>query len=99
MNQIKDQNKLFQKLFISPTSAPTNPHLILSMQFLKLLLDEAPLLNSEAQKHILLKILGLFEIQSLNSLLLHNHDSHAVDQVPLLTEVVLRCLKATNSRS
>ena len=85
MEEIKDQQKLFSKLFVSPTSAPTNPHLILSMQFLKLLLDEAPLLTPQAQKHLLQKILGLFEIQPANSLLLYHHDSLSTDQTPLLT--------------
>ena len=39
MQQIKDQQRLFEKLFVSPTSAPSDPHLILSFQFLKLLLE------------------------------------------------------------
>jgi hypothetical protein len=98
MEQIKDQQRLFQKLFASPTCTPSNPHLILSMQFLKLLLDEAPLLAPEAIRHLLLKILGLFEIQPLNSLLLYHHDS-LLDRTPLLTEIVLACMKATASRS
>ena len=84
MQQIQDQQRLIEKLFVSPTSAPTDPHLILSFQFLKLLLEEAPLLTSLAQRKLLLKILGLFEIQPLNSLLLHNHDQQT-NECSLLT--------------
>lgn len=68
------------------------------MQFLKLLLDEATLLTSSAQKPLLLKILGLFEIQPVNSLMLYHHDSLAVDQTPLLTEIVLTCAKSVKCK-
>lgn len=98
MQQIKDQQKLFEKLFVSPTCAPSNPHLILSMQFIKLLLEEAPLLTPSAQKTLLLQILGLFELQPANSLLLLHHDLAGIDQ-PLLTEIVLSCSRALGCRS
>lgn len=98
MQEIKDQQRLFEKLFISPNSTNPNPHLILSMQFLKLLLDEASLLSSTAQKPFLLKILGLFEIQPVNSLMLYYHDSLAVDQTSLLAEIILTCARSVKSR-
>lgn len=78
MDELKDQSRLLQKLFVSPTSHTQTPHLILSIQFLKLLLEEAPLLAPAPLKQLLLKILGLFEIQPLNSLLLYQHDSMGV---------------------
>jgi hypothetical protein len=98
MEQLKDQQKLFEKLFISPTATTRSPHLVLSMQFLKLLLDEAPQLAPAPLKHLLLKILGLFEIQPINSLLLYNHDWTTAGQTPLLTEIILACAKGVNSR-
>lgn len=98
MEQLKDQQRLFEKLFISPNALTQSSHLILSIQFLKLLLEEAPLLASAPLKNLLLKILGLFEIQPVNSLLLYNHDCLAVDQTPLLTEIILACAKAVNDR-
>jgi hypothetical protein len=73
MEQVKDQQRLFEKLFVSPNS---NNHsgLILSMQFLKLLLDESQLLTLSAQKILLFEVLQLFEKQPVNSLLLYKHD-------------------------
>lgn len=51
-----------------------------------------------ALKHLLLKILGLFEVQPVNSLLLHHHDSLGTSQTPLLTEIVLACAQNVSSR-
>ena len=39
MNEIKDQARLFTKLFMAPSASSNDLKLILSMQFLKLLLD------------------------------------------------------------
>lgn len=68
------------------------------MQFLKLLLEELPLLTSAGQKTLLLEVLKLFHHQPTNSLLLYAHDQAVVDQVPLLTLVVFACAKITKSR-
>jgi hypothetical protein len=52
MEQVKDQQRLFEKLFVSP-NADSHSGLILSMQFLKLLLDESQQLTLAAQRTLL----------------------------------------------
>lgn len=78
MEQIKDQQRLFEKLFVSPNS-DNHCDFILSMQFLKLLLDESQQLTLSAQKILLFEVLRLFEKQPVNSLLLYKYDEGCVD--------------------
>jgi hypothetical protein len=87
MEQIKDQQRLFEKLFVSPSS-DNHSQLMLSMQFLKLLLEESQQLTLPAQKVLLLELLRLFHRQPANSLLLYKHDELAPEHLPLLSLLV-----------
>lgn len=97
MEQVKDQQRLLEKLFVSPNS-DSHSGLILSMQFLKLLLDESQQLTLPAQKALLLQVMGLFEKQPANSLLLYKHDEAFSDQTPLLCSLVLSLARVVRSQ-
>lgn len=75
-HMIRDKEKLFSMLFMSPTLTTRQiPPLLVSPHFLTLLLHEAEGIDYASQYELLCEILDIFVMKPINWLLLWHHDA------------------------
>lgn len=74
-SSIMDKDKLFRKIFISPSySSAVEPPVLVSPDFIILLLEESAQTPKDEQIDLIKEILDIFVVRPTNSLLLNHTD-------------------------